>query len=154
MSFDEPAQEWPPEDIRRALEFLPVFESDEFRAQPYQWHGGETREEDGKKIISMPWVKYHPQLERFWRLFYESSAYLDPYRPLPEDGWQEGEPFSVFDINMDQPYLERATLNQIRRYLTLLSRGERFSEGTIAAAIDSRLFLAALHRLKALTGSH
>jgi hypothetical protein len=98
----------------------------------------------------MPYPVYHEVVDRMWKLLYDTSAYIAPYAPLPEDPTPEGIPFSVMSAHFPRDYFESATLNQVRRYLVLCARGERFCDGHIASQFESGSILAALKRLSFL----
>jgi|ERR1700682_1159539 len=97
--------------------------------------------------------EYHPVINRFWKLIYETSAFIAPYDPLPEDPTPVGIPFRVMGVSFPLDYFSAATVDQVRRYLVLCTRGERFCDGHIGAEIDSGAFLAALRRLRELRAS-
>ncbi len=59
-------------------------------------------------------------------------------------------PFDVMGLRFRPEYFETATLNQVRRYLMLCTRGERFCDGHVAGEFDSGALLAALRRLRVL----
>jgi hypothetical protein len=83
-------------------------------------------------------------------VLYDTTAYIDAYAPLPEDPTRDGIPFSVLGTSFRLEYFETATLNQVRRYLDLCTRGERFCDGHVAGELESGTILAALRRLRDL----
>lgn len=149
VGSDQPITEWLVEDIDLMLELLPIVEKPGFQA--HSWPDPPvTSDADGKRIYRMPYPNYHEAVERFRTLVYSTSAAIDPYAALPEDPTQDGVPFSVAGTHYPLEYFENATLNQIRRYLVLCTRGERFCDGHIASQFDSGAFQAALRRLRDL----
>jgi hypothetical protein len=93
---------------------------------------------------------YHPVIHKFWSLCYKSSAYIDPYGVLPDDpeGLESG--IEVVKVLASSSDMEKASLNQIRRYFVLCTRGERFCHGYIEGEFKSDRIQAALLRLKKL----
>ena len=87
---------------------------------------------------------------RYWDLVHGTSAHTDPYAVFPEDPEVNGEPFSPAGFIYTPDHFARSTLAQVRRYFSLLPRGERFSEGYIGQQVESGAFRAALERLRQL----
>ena len=148
MSYDSPTEEWSSDDIDQMLDLLPIIQAPDFVA--FTWPELPARIENGKRVIQMPYPIYHEVVNKFWKLVYDTSAFIDPYAPLPEDPTQEGIPFSVLGTNFEPEYFQTATLNQVRRYLVLCTRGERFCDGYIANQFESGAFESALLRVKEL----
>ncbi len=75
-----------------------------------------------------------------------------PYALLPEDpkGLEPGT--DVLKVLQSVGDMEKASLGQIRRYLVLCIRGERFCDGYIAGQFESGLIQAALRGLKQIRG--
>lgn len=149
MSIEQPTSEWRTGDIDRMLELLNVIEAPD--VVPFTWPEQEERIENGVKVMQWPYPDYHPVVDEMWQLLYNTSAYIDPYKVLPEDprGLEDGaDTLSV--LNNCPGAIPTATLNQIRRYLVLCTRGERFCTGYIAGEFESGSMLAAFHRLKEL----
>lgn len=152
MSDKRPTKTWSKRDIDRMLELLKVIESPDFA--PFTWPVQEEQIENGVKVMQWPYPDYHPVVDEMWQLLYKTSAYIDPYKVLPEDppGLEDGtDTLSV--LNNCPESIPTATLNQIRRYLVLCTRGERFSTGYIAGEFENGSMLAALQRLRALRES-
>ncbi len=119
------------------------------------WTEPQTRAVDGRMHTAMPHPQYDPVVEVLWNLLYKTSAWIHPYDPLPEDPErvrEEGIAFSVLGVSHPPEFLARASLNQVRRYLVLCTRGERFGDGHIAGEFESGALLAALRRLRELRG--
>lgn len=151
MSMEEPTGVWLAADIDRILELIPIIEAPDF--QSHVWPDLPDIIENGTRIRQMPYPVYHEAVDRMWKLLYETSAYIDPYAPLPEDSTRDGVPFSVMGAHFPPEYFETATLNQVRRYLVLCTRGERFCDGYIASQFESKSIQAALRRLRHLRDS-
>ncbi len=134
--------------IDRLLEFLPSFESPEF--EPAVWPKNERIDENGVRRIQMPYPEYSEIVEEFRNLYPAFASSVHPYDPLPEDETQGGVPFNVMGATFSEQYFSRATIDQIRRYLMLLGRGERFCDGHIAGEFQEGKVVAALRRLAEL----
>lgn len=148
MSIERPIEDWSRKDIHEMLELMSVIESPGF--VPFTWPDLPELYENGVRVLQMPCPLYHEVVNRLWKLLYETSAYIDPYAALPEDPTQEGIPFSVLGAHFPPEYFDSATLNQVRRYLVLCTRGARFCDGHIASQFESGALLAALRRLRSL----
>ncbi|MBX3097681.1 MAG: hypothetical protein KF812_12555 [Fimbriimonadaceae bacterium] len=146
MSMDCPTTEWAVDDIDRMLELLKVVESPDFVA--FTWPDLPERTENGVRVLQMPYPVYLEAVDQLWKALYDTTAYIDPYAPLPENPTQDGMLFSVLGAHFPPDYFETATLNQVRRYLVLCTRGERFCDGHIAGEFESGALHAALARLK------
>jgi hypothetical protein len=151
MSIDEPTIEWLASDIDQMLELLPIIDAPDFKS--HHWSELPDVIVNGTRTMQMPYPIYHGVVERIWKLLYETSAYTDPYAILPEDPTQDGVPVPVMGTHFSAGYFEMATLNQVRRYLVLCTRCERFCDGHIASHFDSGFIQAALRRLRQLRDS-
>ncbi len=141
MSLAKPTKKWRPADIDALLDLARVMESPNFEIMT--WPDLPDLEENGTRIVQMPYPEYNPVVGRIVEMLYESSAYMDPYATLPEDPEVDGRPFPP-------DYFPRATLNQVRRYLVLCTRGEKFCDGHIGAEFMRGSIPAAFARLRAL----
>ena len=126
MSYDKPTKKWSLRDIDTMLEFLPMMEEPGFIAAT--WTVPEKRDASGNPVMC-------------W-----------PYALLPEDpkGLEPGT--DVLKVLQSVGDMEKASLGQIRRYLVLCTRGERFCDGYIAGQFESGLIQAALRRLEQIRG--
>lgn len=142
MSMDNRTVNWELEDIDAMLELLPIVSSPTFLSQF-----------TGSSLVG-PFQDTAPTLsefsEEFHRLVYRTSAFIAPYDPLPEDWHPNGVPFHVMGVSCSFEYLENATLNQIRRFLVLCTRGERFCTNYFQGQIVDGYIEAALRRLSIL----
>src|SRR5688500_18811855 len=136
--------------IDRLLELLPIFEYPEFVAAT--WPERFSIDANGHRREHMPYPDYHPMVEEFRNRYPALVAGIHPYEALPEDETQEGVPFSVTGATFTHEYFAKATLDQIRRYLMLLGRGERFCDGHIDGEFRAGKVVAALRRLAVLRG--
>jgi hypothetical protein len=148
MSSEKPTKTWSKRDIDRFLEIFRRVEEPGFVAAT--WPDLPVQIVDGVKVMTMPYPIYDPVIDKLWDLAYRSSLYIEPYAPLPEDPIQEGVRFSVVGAHFPPEYFETATLDQVRRYLVLCTRGERFCDGHIASQFENGSMVAALKRLKRL----
>lgn len=136
---------WPVEGIDQVLAFLPIIESPDFI--PATWPKLDDRIVDGKRVTPMPYPEYNPVVDQLWNTFSQSGGFVHPYDALPEDPTEDGVTFSVLGAHFPPEYFQTATLNQVRRYLVLCSRGERFCDGHIESEFQSGSVVAALRRL-------
>jgi hypothetical protein len=135
---------WLKEDIDRMLELLAIFEAPDFRAAA--WPKLEPRVVEGRVVHPMPYPIYHPAVDRYRSLCWQTTCALDPYAALPEDP----EGVETIEVLKTREAMERATLNQIRRYFALCTRAERFCDGYIDGQFETGVFLAALRRVRVL----
>lgn len=112
---------------------------DRLRAEPrpYEWRGGE-RTANGS--IQMPWVHDVDAVRA-------ARDWLDRHRlvtPLADwtSSWYEPRRFP------DAPSVEEMSAGDAVRLATSIVRADRFSEGTIAGALDSGVLPAVLVRLR------
>jgi hypothetical protein len=149
MSEDQRTKPWTAADIDRLLKLLAVIEEPDFVA--FTWPRPQERIEDGTPVLEWPYPDYHPVVNELWEVLYKTSAYIDPYGVLPEDpsGLEDGTD-TLKVLNNSPRAIPTATLDQIRRYLVLCTRGERFSTGYIAEQFENGSILAAYRRLKEL----
>jgi len=148
MSLEKPTKKWRPADIDALLDLARVMESPNFEIMT--WPDLPDLEENGTRIVQMPYPEYNPVVGLIMDMLYDSSAYIDPYGTLPEDPEVDGRPFQPMGAEFPPDYFHRATLNQVRRYLVLCTRGEKFCDGHIGAEFKKGSFPAAFARLRAL----
>lgn len=148
MSQRHQPEEWEWQGIDRLLDILAIIEAPGFRA--YEWPEQQDRFEDGVRITPMPYPVYDQAVDQIWAIAYASSPDFDPYVPLTEDPTIEGVPIDIRQVRFCAEYFESATLNQVRRYLMLCPRRERFCDGYIAEQFDHGVLVAALRRLRQL----
>lgn len=133
------------EHIAKLLALLELMEQPGFI--PATWPKLEKRFEKGRWVTPMPYPEYGPVIEELRTAVWQGPQ-LDPYAPLPEDPLElKLSPGQSFPIE----YFEAASLNQVRRYLMLCCRGERFSDGHIDSEFRNGKIVAALRRLKVLS---
>ena len=124
--------DWSLEDRRKALTFLPLFEDPEFK--PCEW----VRLEG-----TLGWPEYDPRVYEFLEFAWNTPG-IDPY---------DGEPWEQFWAKCwtDPAAVGSGSVGDVRRFLLLVKRRERFGDGTIESAFNKGLILTALRRLKELT---
>lgn len=139
-----------PADIEAVLSLKPIFDSlsvEEFRS----WNGWEPMNlPEGGRALHVPYPDYHPVVSQWFELLYKTPFYIDPYAPLPEDPTPDGVPFSVMGAHFPPEYFQNASLDQVRRYMLLCTRGEKFCDGHIAGEFESGVIQAAFARLEQL----
>jgi hypothetical protein len=148
VSVERPTKRWEPGDVDRMLAALPVVEAEGFVAAT--WSEPQVEIVDGVRHTSMPYPVYHPVVQTLWELCSGTGASIDPYAVLPEDpeGTEPGT--GVLKVLESRERFAAATLDQIRRYFVLCTRGERFCDGFIAGEFAEGRMLAALRRLREL----
>lgn len=96
------------------------------------------RDADG--VYHMPWFEYDDPVERF-REAVVAAGWVVPFDWMIWAGTPEGR--HLID---DPAAVATASADDLRKLLTTIIRGERFSEGSIAAAIESGHVLAICRR--------
>lgn len=144
----EPPPPWPEEGIDAVLAFLSELEGPNFVAAT--WDPPQKSLIDGKEVTHMPYPRYSKRFEEFWKTFHRTGGFIHPYNALPEDADESGIEFSVLGAHFKPEYIETATLDQIRRCLSLFKRGERFCDGYMESQFLNGSITAALRRLKVL----
>ncbi|MBX3095897.1 MAG: hypothetical protein KF812_03465 [Fimbriimonadaceae bacterium] len=145
MSMDEPTEVWARSDIKMMLDLLPIMEQPGFRV--VEWVKRTDIAPDDPFTHDRV---YHPVIDRFWHLCYATSCYIAPYDPLPEDKTPEGIKFCTLGMSFAEDYFAAATLNQVRRYLLLITRSERFCDGFIQGEFECGKMLSAFRRVREL----
>lgn len=139
-----------PADIEAVLSLKPTFESltvEEFQ----RWNGWEPMDfPERDQALHVPYPEYHPVVSQWFDLLYQTPFYIDPYASLPEDPTPDGVPFSVMGAHFPKEYFVNATLDQVRRYMILCTRGEKFCDGHIAGEFERGVIQTAFRRLEDL----
>jgi hypothetical protein len=117
--------------------------ADTFAARPPigRWQGGETNA-DG--VIQMPWYEYSDELGRF----VSEMSRAEIVRPVDWMAWAATP--EARRLIGDPAQIAHATHDDIIYLLTTIIRGERFSDGEIAAAYERGTLLAIARRAGAL----
>jgi hypothetical protein len=100
----------------------------------FEWRGGKP---DDRGVIHMPYPAYHPAVD-------ELRNALGHARAIPVFDWMNWDGSRRYPNAIDA--LE-APLADVARLITTFIRGERFSDGTIAAALDDGRLVAAAERI-------
>lgn len=103
----------------------------------YSW---ETPAQDSPGTITLGYPTYDDKFEQFIKDTYEHDLLEPNYMNYLGENVERYTGTQIKD----------ADLNVTKSLLTYFVRGERFSEGTWAKAIDNRIFLHCLYRLKEL----
>ena len=106
-----------------------------------QWQGGEK---NAAGVIQMPWYEYPPEVERFEADMYAAKL----VRPVDWMRWA-GTPEAQRLIE-DPAAIASASHDDLIYLLTTILRGERFSDGEIAAAYERGTLLAIAQRAQVL----
>lgn len=115
-----------------------VAEIEAIRTRPAEWSGGERGAEGS---IEMPFASYAPAAERLLRAIYEHNLIVT----FDWTSWQaEAQRF------LDPAAANTASVEEIRRLLTLHVRKERFAEGHFAEMISNGHIGVLLRRLGTL----
>lgn len=92
-------------------------------------------------VWSMPYTRYHPEVDRFVTLAYEDGWVLANF---DWGAWSVTEEATTL---RDGPKaLASATPDQLAKLITILVRQERFSEGTLLEACKAGLVLGIVRR--------
>ncbi len=122
--------------------FLPEFERPGFSAGA--WSEARTRR-DG--MVEMPYVVLSPTAREFEQAAYAGGWVLEEFDWSDWMGTEEWAALRDGGIPVAQ-----ATVRQIAQVLTVLIRGDRFSEGYLLDAFKSGLILAIVRRAAQLSG--
>ena len=123
------AHEIGPQQIDRVLEFLPIFENQDFRF-------GEWCQPEGQ----IPYFSYSHGVTDFIQTLYQQQVII----PFDWPNWgQEAQHYQI-----EPGALEGADLPTLRKLLTAHVRADRFSEGHLASVLKSGHITAILRRLK------
>ena len=123
------------ERIDALLEFLPVVEA----RHAGDWRGGDKKP-DGS--IAMPWMEYGQQVLDFIRAC-GVNGWLEPF------DWMAWLPEALY-LHDHSEVLETASVETLRKLLTLHIRRDRFFEGHLANMIEDGHIAAILRRMAAI----
>lgn len=113
-----------------------------------RWQGGAA---DASGVIQMPWYEYSQEVERFTA----DMAAAELVRPVDWMRWA-GTP-AAQRLIADPAAIAGASPEDLVFLLTMIIRGERFSDGEIAGAYERGTLLAIAQRAQVLldeTGRH
>jgi hypothetical protein len=121
------------QDIDELVSFLARIYARGF--EPIDRWGGGTKDERG--VLTMPWPEYNSVVIEFFNAA-SRECWCD-YDYVPEEVGR-----SIVDNN----FIKRASLNELKTLLTYCVRGERFCDGHWAAMIQEGRIKALLERLR------
>lgn len=141
------------EDVERILAFKPIFDSlsvRDFRA----WQGGDKIElEEGGEAIHVPWPQYHPVVHQWSEAVYETVFYIDPYHgQSPSNPNPHSRFLDIGSARGSGPgaFFEDSTLEDVRQYMAVCIRGEKFCDGHIAGEFERGIIQEAFAQLEYL----
>jgi type I restriction enzyme S subunit len=148
-----------PADTDAVLDLKPTLDSltvEQFRT----WNGPrnvrtEPMElEGGGQALHVPYPDYHPVVTHWTEAVYCTPFYIDPYREVP--GKKGGVPPPRF-MDLGEPgrptpeeSFAVADLDEVRQYMSLCLRGEKWCDGFIAGEFERGVIQAAFARLHQL----
>jgi hypothetical protein len=124
--------------LERLASFLPAFESGFVFGT---WRGGTAGADD---VIQMPWFDFSEPAREFLRAIGEAGW----IRPFDWPTWAATPEGAA--LVRDPQAIAGASPSDLERALTALVRGDRFHEGTLAAAYHSGVLEAIVRRAGAL----
>ena len=110
MSFNHPTKVWSKKDIDRMLEVMSVILAPGFEFAV--WPEPQSEIIDGRPVYKIAYPDYHPVVDKFWKLCYETTAYVQPYAALPEDPPETDPTRGRFPPSSTED-MESATLGQV-----------------------------------------
>lgn len=141
-------------DILCVLRFKQIFDRltlDQLRT----WNGWESLEiEAGVPALHMPYTTYHDAIAQWISAVYSTRFYQNPYRYVP--GLEHGVPpprfLKIGDRGKPTPeqFFQDANLDEVRQYMAVCLRGEKWSTGHIANEFKRGVIQAAFKRLEEL----
>lgn len=129
--------------LRQLANFLQEFERPGFKAG--EWAGGEEIEPN---VLSMPFIDYGDVVSSFI-----DAAYLHGWIVNDFDWGEWSNSAEAKRLHGDESAVADATVEQLRRLLTLHIRQDRFSEGALLKAFESGLMLRIVRRAAVLASS-
>jgi len=141
------------EDILRVLQFKSIFDSltvEQFRS----WNGWEPMEIGaGVEVLHVPYPSYHPAVWQWNEAVYETRFYINPYR-----GEKPGDPIphprflniGARGHQTPDEFFADADLDEVRQYMAVCLRGEKWCDGHIAGEFERGVIQAAFQRLEEL----
>ncbi len=92
-------------------------------------------------ILTMPYARFHPEVDRFVSIAYEDGWVRSDF------AWGEWSKTPEAQSLRDDPeVLATATVDQLAKLITVLVRQERFSEGSLMGAFGHGLVLGIVRR--------
>ncbi|MFZ4508943.1 MAG: DUF6508 domain-containing protein [Fimbriimonas sp.] len=143
-----------PDHIDNVLRFKPIFESLTV-AQFRHWNDWELFDlPEGGEALHVPYPEYHPEVWEWNAVVYMTPFYIDPYREVP--GKKGGVPPPRF-MGIGKPgrakperFFKNAPLEEVRQYMAVCLRGEKWCDGYISSEFERGVVMAAFSRLEVL----
>lgn len=143
-----------PEHVDDVLRFKRVFESltvPQFR----HWNDWERIQlPEGVEALHVPYPDYHPAVWEWNSVVYTTPFYIDPYREVP--GKKGGVPPPRFTgiggpgRAKPERFFKSAPLDEVRQYMAVCLRGEKWCDGYIGSEFERGVLMAAFSRLEVL----
>jgi hypothetical protein len=129
--------------LRCLAAWLPVLEAPDFSAGA--WRGGDT---DADGVIQMPWFEYDERIAGWPGACEDGGLVVMGFDWMAWLGTPKGAALSTRPGALDA--IAAASSADLARLVTAIRRGDRFSEGNIAGAIESGIVAAISRRAAAL----
>ena len=124
-----------PAQLRCLADWLPILEASDFSAG--RWQGGEA---DANGVITMPWFEYDELIADWPGTCEGVTLVVMGFDWMTWLATPEGKALSS-----DPAAIATASSSDLARLVTAIRRGDRFTEGELATAIE-RGFVAAISR--------
>ncbi len=143
-----------PEHVDEILRFKRIF--DELTIQQlYYWNDWERiRLPEGGEALHVPYPTYHPAIWEWNTAVFCTPFYIDPYREV--EGEESGVAPPRF-IQLGAPgrpnpeeFFKNRPLEEVRQYMAVGLRGEKWCDGNIASEFRRGVAQAAFRRLEVL----
>jgi hypothetical protein len=97
-------------------------------------------EPDANGVVQMPWFEYSEAAQAFHSLA-GTAGWIQPFDWMAWAGSPEGR-----RLISDPGLVAQASAEDLQRLITAMIRGDRFSEGELAAAFESGMVAAIVRR--------
>ncbi len=126
--------------LRCLAAWLPILEAPDFSAG--RWQGGQA---DDQGVIHMPWFEYDQRIAGWPGMCQGESPIVMGFDWM---AWMQTPKGAA--LSSGPAAIERASSADLARLVTAIVRGDRFTEGNLAGAIESGIVAAICRRAAAL----